>query len=73
MLIDTTYMLYVPRGTLKKGVVTVEVKAILEERTSKKGKKYNVVVVKLTETYEKLVFLDKAEIELLKLNNEVLG
>lgn len=45
------------------------VNAILEERTSKKGNKYTVLVIKLTDTYEKLVFLDKAEIELLKINN----
>jgi len=47
----------------------METIAKLEERTSKKGKKYTVLVIKLTDTYEKLVFLDKAEIELLKLNS----
>ena len=46
----------------------METIAILEERTSKKGKKYVVLVIKLTDTYDKLVFLDKAEIELLKLS-----
>ena len=44
----------------------MEVKATLEERTSKKGNSYQCLVVKLTPTYEKLVFLDSAEIELLK-------
>lgn len=44
----------------------MEVKATLEEKTSKSGNKYQVVVLKLTDTYEKMVFLDKAEIELLK-------
>lgn len=40
----------------------------LEERISNKtGKTYIVLVVKITETYEKLVFLDKSEIELIKL------
>lgn len=40
--------------------------ATLETRQSKKGNSYTVLVIKLTETYEKLVFLDKAEIELIK-------
>ncbi len=44
----------------------VRVNATLETRTSKKGSTYQVLVIKLTDTYEKLVFLDKAEIELLK-------
>ena len=30
-------------------------------------KKYQVLVIKLTDTYEKLIFLDQAEIELLKM------
>lgn len=45
---------------------SVRVNATLETRTSKKGSTYQVLVIKLTNTYEKLVFLDKAEIELLK-------
>lgn len=48
---------------------SVRVNATLETRTSKKGSTYQVLVIKLTDTYEKLVFLDKAEIELLKSNN----
>lgn len=40
--------------------------AYLEERVSQKGNKYVVLVIKLTPTYEKLVFLDKAELELVK-------
>lgn len=43
-----------------------KVTATLETRQSKKGTSYTVLVVKLTDTYEKLVFLDKAEIELIK-------
>ena len=45
------------------------VPAVLEERESTKnpGKKYYCLTIKLTPTYEKLVFLDKAEIELLKI------
>lgn len=47
-----------------------EITATLETRVSeKKGTTYQVVVIKLTPTYEKLVFLDKAEIELLKASN----
>ena len=45
----------------------MEVKATLEDRESKSGKPYQVIVIKLTDTYEKLVFLEKSEIELLKL------
>lgn len=42
----------------------------IEERLSEKtGKKYYVLVVKVTETYEKTVFLDKAEVELLKITH----
>ena len=48
----------------------MEVKATLETRKSKDGKDYQVLVIKLTNNYEKLVFLDKAEIELLNLTNE---
>lgn len=48
---------------------SVRVNATLETRTSKKGSTYQVVVIKLTDTYEKLVFLDKAELELLKNKN----
>ena len=48
----------------------MEVKATLETRKSKQGNDYQVLVVKLTKNYEKLVFLDKAEIELLKQTND---
>ena len=43
------------------------IKATLETRTSQKGNEYQVLVIKLTDSYEKLVFLDKSEIELLKI------
>ena len=39
----------------------------LEERVSQKGNKYTVLVIQLTPTVEKMVFLNNAEIELLKL------
>lgn len=48
----------------------MNVSAKLEHRVSEKsGKPYTCVVIKLTDSYEKLVFLDKAELELLKLSN----
>ena len=44
-----------------------EYKAILETRTKKDGSgTYQVLTIKLTPTYEKQVFLEKAELELLK-------
>lgn len=36
---------------------------------SKEGKDYIYVSIMLTPTYEKRVFLDKAELEILKLSN----
>ena len=47
----------------------MDVKATLETRQSKKGNDYQVLVIKLTDSYEKLVFLEQSEIELLKLAN----
>ena len=47
----------------------MDVKATLETRQSKAGNTYDVIVIKLTDSYEKLVFLDKAELELLKQQN----
>lgn len=46
------------------------VNATLETRKSKQGNDYTVVVIKLTPTYEKLVFLDKAELELLSVSTK---
>lgn len=47
----------------------IEVRATLETRVSKKsGKTYQCIVIKLTDTYEKIVFLDRAEVELIKMN-----
>lgn len=47
----------------------IEVSATLETRVSKKsGKPYQCIVIKLTDTYEKIVFLDNAEVELIKMN-----
>ncbi len=46
-----------------------EFKATLETRTSKSGNDYQVLVVKITDKIEKLVFLTQAELELLKLSS----
>lgn len=46
----------------------IDVRATLETRVSKKtGKTYQCLVIKLTDTYEKVVFLDNAEVELIKM------
>lgn len=39
----------------------------IEKRISKTNKEYIVLILKLTPTYEKVIFLDSAEIELLKM------
>lgn len=46
-----------------------EFKATLETRTSKKGLDYEVLVIKITDKIEKLVFLTPAELELLRLSS----
>ena len=43
-----------------------ELKATLVKRTSKKGNDYECVMVQLTPTYQKMVLLEKSELELLK-------
>lgn len=45
----------------------MEVKATLEEKISKNGNKYSAIIIHLTDTCTKIVFLDPAEIELLKM------
>lgn len=49
----------------------IDIQATLETRTSKKGTTYEVVVLKLSDNTEKLVFLNPAELELLKLYNGI--
>ena len=44
----------------------MDLKATLENKTSKSGNKYTCIVINLTDDYEKIVFLDKAELALLK-------
>ena len=48
----------------------VDVRAALETRVSKTGNEYQVLVIKIDEDIEKLVFLEPAEIKLLKLAQE---
>ncbi len=43
-----------------------ELKATLVKKTSKKGNDYECVMIELTPTYQKVVFLEDAELELLK-------
>lgn len=48
----------------------MNVKAILVERTSKKGNTYTCIEVYITPTIKKMVFLNQAELELLRLSNK---
>ncbi len=41
--------------------------ASLESKTSKEGNPYMCISIKITDTYEKIVFLDRSEIELIKM------
>lgn len=45
----------------------VELDATLEERVSKKGNSYYCVVLHLTNGYDKVIYLEQAEVELVKL------
>lgn len=47
----------------------MELKCTLETRKSQKGNDYEVIVIKLSDKIEKLVFLEPAELELLKMSN----
>lgn len=48
----------------------MDVKATLVEKTSSKGNQYKCIEIQITPTYTKTVFLDKAELELLALNDK---
>lgn len=48
----------------------MNVKAVLVDRTSKKGNKYTCIEVYITNNIKKLIFLSDAELELLKLSNK---
>ena len=45
----------------------MELKCSLTTKLNKEGKPYEVIVIKLTDTYEKFVFLESAEKELVKM------
>lgn len=45
------------------------IKCNLVEKVSKSGNNYMCLEIYLTDNYKKIVFLDQAEIELLKLSN----
>lgn len=45
----------------------MQVKCQIVEKVSQKGNKYVCLEISLTDTYKKIVFLDTAELELLKL------
>lgn len=45
----------------------MDLKAKLVEKESKKGNKYLCLEIKLSDTYTKIVFLESAEVELIKL------
>ena len=45
----------------------IDIQSTLETRQSKKGTEFEVVVIKLSDNADKLVFLSPAELELLKL------
>ena len=49
-------------------MIEKELKSTLVKRTSKKGTEYECVMIQLTPTYEKPVFLESAELELLKMS-----
>lgn len=48
----------------------MDVKATLKEATSKNGNKYKYLSIMLTDTLEKKVFLDQAELELLEMKEK---
>lgn len=48
----------------------MNVKAVLVERISKKGNKYTCIEVYITNNIKKIVFLNDAELELLRLSNK---
>lgn len=47
----------------------MNLKCQIIEKTSQKGNKYLALEIYITEEYKKLVFLDPAEVELIKLAN----
>lgn len=50
---------------------SIQLQCSLETRLNKDNKPYEVIVIKLTNNYEKLVFLDNAEKELVKIAKDL--
>lgn len=48
----------------------MEIKARLEVKKNKEGKDYKVIIIPLTDRYEKYVFLDRSELEMLRMAEE---
>ncbi len=44
------------------------IKAEIVEKVSNKGNKYICIEITITDTYKKIVFLEQAELELIKLS-----
>ena len=50
----------------------MDIKCTLETRHSEKSKKdYQVFVIKITDSYEKVVFAEPADVEILKLSGKL--
>lgn len=49
----------------------IKLNCTLEEQISKKGTKYTCLTVKLTPTLEKKIFLDPAEVEVVRLYSQI--
>lgn len=47
----------------------IDLKCSLETRTKKSGGTYEVAIIKITDSVEKMVFLDQAELELIKMSS----
>jgi len=55
---------------IKRGGNKMNIPCVFEERISKEDKPYSAIFIKISDTYEKgPIFLEKAEIELLRLTN----
>lgn len=48
----------------------IKLDCVYEERTSKEGKTYKAIIIKISDNYEKVVFLSVPEQALLEQNNK---
>ena len=53
-----------------EGGVFMDLNARLVQKTSKKGNNYYAIEVEITQDYKKVVFLDQAELELIKVSSK---